>query len=86
MTMFMTILGIAGAALMVGMYAFLQQGRLNAQSITYYAVNGIGALLILISLSYDFDSADLGGIALEACWILISIMGIARASKLRVSK
>ena len=77
MGLLMTILGVLGAAMIVGMYACLQQARLSAQSTIYYAVNGIGALLILMSLAWDFDSADLGGVALEACWILVSIMGIA---------
>ena len=78
MSIVMTILGVLGAALVVLMYAMLERGKIDAGSVTYYAINGIGAFLILISLAYDFDFADMGGIVLEICWLVVSFMGIFR--------
>ena len=63
---------------MVLMYALLERGRVDANSFTYYSINGVGAFLILVSLAYDFDFADMGGILLEVCWLIISFMGIFR--------
>lgn len=79
----MTVLGIAGAALIVLMYALLERKKIPADSARYFAINGLGAALVLISLAYDFDSADLGGVVLEACWIVISGMGIWKALRMK---
>lgn len=78
MSLVMTILGLSGAALMTAMYWLLQRGSISANNVKFYALNGLGALLITISITYDFDLADLGGIAVEIAWITVSLMGILR--------
>ena len=74
--MLFTILGLAGAGLIVGMYWALQRGLIKADDPKFYAVNGIGAFMIAMSIAVDYDSADLGGIVVEIAWVLISIIGL----------
>jgi paired small multidrug resistance pump len=68
-------IGIAGVMLVLICYLLLQMGRMSAESLLYSAVNGLGALLILISLAYDFN---LSAFLMEAAWLLVSLYGVAR--------
>jgi hypothetical protein len=76
---FMTIAGIIGAAIMVSAYVLLEAEKLSARDIKYYLLNGIGSFLVLVSIAAHFDSADMGGIAVEAAWFLVSVMGTVKA-------
>ena len=69
------IVGITGAILVVGAYFLNQVGRLQSESLTFPVVNMIGAGLIVWSLLYDFNA---GAFFIEACWVLISLIGIIR--------
>ncbi len=69
------LLGIIGVVLIVGTYMLLQLEKLSATSFLYSATNGLGALLILVSLIYEFN---LSAFIIEAFWLLISTYGIAR--------
>lgn len=73
--------GNIGVTLIVISYLLLQLGRLDAQSKLYSGVNALGACLILISLSANFNfSAAL----VESFWLLISGIGLLRdQSRLR---
>ena len=69
------LLGIAGAAMIVVSYALLQLDRLGSDALAYSVLNALGAALILLSLSVDFN---LSAFVIEAFWLLISFIGIAR--------
>ncbi len=69
------LLGIIGVVLIVATYMLLQLEKLYATSFLYSATNGLGALLILVSLIYEFN---LSAFIIEAFWLLISTYGIAR--------
>ncbi len=69
-------LGNSGVALIVGSYLLVQLDRLDARSVVYTLANAIGAALILISLKFEFN---LSALIVEAFWLLISLIGFARA-------
>ena len=69
------LVGIIGVVLILATYMLLQLEKLSATSFLYSATNGLGALLILVSLIYEFN---LSAFIIEAFWLLISIYGIVR--------
>jgi multidrug transporter EmrE-like cation transporter len=69
------ILGTVGVAVIVVAYFLLQTGRMRSEQLAYSVMNGVGAVLILISLYYDFNFPSL---VVEFFWLLISLYGIAR--------
>ncbi len=69
------LLGIIGVVLILVTYLLMQLEKLSARSFSYSATNGLGALLILVSLMYDFN---LSAFIIEAIWLLISIYGVVR--------
>lgn len=72
------ILGSLGVFLIVCAYFALQAEKLAANSYAYLCMNLAGALLVIVSLLYEFNwSAFL----VEAFWVLISLMGLARRLK-----
>ena len=74
------ILGGVGVALVLWAYLALQLGRWRAEQLRYSVVNGLGALLIVISLCFAFN---LAAFLVEAFWVLISLVGIARWARAR---
>ena len=69
------LFGMIGVVLILISYMLLQLEKLPATSLLYSATNGVGALLILVSLRYDFN---LPAFIIEAFWLLISIYGVVR--------
>ncbi len=69
------ILGTVGVAVIVAAYFLLQTGRLRSGQLAYSVMNGVGAVLILISLYYAFNFPSL---VVEFFWLLISLYGIGR--------
>ena len=67
--------GNLGVLCILGTYLGLQLGRMSATGYLYSAVNGLGAVLIMISLMYDFN---LSSFIIEVFWLIISIIGMAR--------
>ena len=72
--------GLAGAFLIVLAYFLLQAGRLDARSVAFSLVNGVGATAILFSLLFDFN---LAAFAIEFFWLAISLYGLVRAIRAR---
>lgn len=68
-------LGITGVALVLVTYLLLQMGRLEANVPAYSLSNAVGSLLILVSLSQDFN---LSAFVIEGVWLLISLYGFTR--------
>lgn len=67
--------GNIGVVLMVLGYLLLQAERIRSSDLSYSLINGIGALLVLISLIYSFN---LSAFLVEAFWLLISIYGLIK--------
>jgi chromate transport protein ChrA len=65
--------GNVGVALILITYLALQLDKINAKGLSYSLLNGLGALLILISLHYAFN---MSAVIIEAAWFLISIFGV----------
>lgn len=69
------VVGNVGVCMILGCYLLLQLDRLESSGLTFSILNGIGALLILISLAYEFN---LSAFIAELFWLLISLFGIVR--------
>ncbi len=69
------IVGGIGVAMIITAYALLQAGRLPSERLAYSALNGAGALLVLVSLWYSFN---LPSFIIESFWLVISIYGLAK--------
>jgi len=67
--------GNLGVLLILISYLRLQMGRISAATVAYSAANGVGAVLILISLRYEFN---LSAFVVEAAWLMISVYGVVR--------
>lgn len=74
------LLGLAGAALFVIAYAGVQIGRLDARAAPALAMNLVGAILVLISLTHAFN---LAAFVLETVWGLLALYGLIRLAARR---
>ena len=70
------IVGLIGAACPVVMYYLLEQEKVNPKSLLFFGVNGIGSILIIAASIGEFDWGDIGAVAMETAWLIISAMGI----------
>lgn len=67
--------GLAGVVLYLSSYALLQAGLLRGSGYAYALLNLCAASLVLISLTVAFNMSSA---IIQASWIIISVMGIAR--------
>lgn len=67
--------GNVGVALMVLGYLLLQAEKIRSSDLSYSLMNGVGALLVLISLIYSFN---LSAFLVELFWLLISLYGLIK--------
>ena len=67
------VVGTVGVALIVIAFAAVQSGKLASTRLAYSVLNLVGAILILISLLFNFNLASA---IIEVFWILISLWGI----------
>jgi hypothetical protein len=67
------ITGMIGSILFLTAYFLLQKGKILHTGLCYLGMNLAGAVLLLISLSIDWN---LPAFLLEAAWALISMVGI----------
>ena len=74
------VLGNIGVVLVLVIYLLLQMEKLSASNPLFSALNAVGAVLILVSLSQDFN---LSAFLIEAVWFLVSIYGLLRYRKYR---
>ena len=73
--------GNVGVALMVIGYLLLQAEKIRSSDFSYSLMNGLGALLVVISLLYRFN---LSAFLVELFWLVISIYGLIKfAAKVR---
>ena len=67
--------GLAGVALMLAAYGATIAGRVEARAPGALAANLAGAVLVLVSLSHDFN---LSAAVIEGAWALIALGGLMR--------
>lgn len=72
------LVGNIGVATILLTYFFVQMRRLETRSVRYSALNALGAGMVLVSLSVDFN---LSAAVVEAAWAGISLLGVWRASR-----
>jgi hypothetical protein len=68
--------GFIGVVLIVIAYLLLQLNKLSSSAPSYSLLNAIGALMVIISLLFDFN---LAAFLMEAFWFLISLLGLTRS-------
>ena len=78
-------LGNVGVLLILLSYLLLQMKKIKSQSMYYSLMNATGALLILVSLYYNFN---LSAFIMEFFWLVISLYGLwkLRSVKTQASK
>lgn len=77
------IIGLFGVACVLYAYWALQTERLAAEDWRFSAVNGIGAVLIMVSLFHTFNLASF---VIEIVWLAISLYGLWKAWHRRAAK
>ncbi len=65
--------GNLGIIMVLGTYLAIQMGKMNAQQLSYSLWNGLGAILIMISLFFTFN---LSSFLIELAWLGISLFGV----------
>lgn len=83
LTMLFTLLGVLGSVITIIVFFLLQSERISSQNIWFPVMNGVAALLLMVSIAHKFDIADLGGVLSEIAWLAISIYGIIKILKER---
>jgi Na+-transporting NADH:ubiquinone oxidoreductase subunit NqrB len=73
---FHDVIGVFGVSLIISTYFLSQIGRMTVTKPLYPALNAVGALLILFSLTQAFNAASF---VMEGFWLLISLIGLMRA-------
>lgn len=67
--------GLIGVVLIVIAYLLLQLNRLPSSAPSYSLLNAVGALLVIVSLVFNFNFS---AFLMEAFWFLISLIGLIR--------
>ena len=68
--------GFIGVLLIIVAYLLLQLEKLPSTSPTYSLLNAAGALLIIVSLIFQFN---LSAFIVEVFWFLISLVGLTKS-------
>jgi hypothetical protein len=68
--------GFIGVLLIVIAYLLLQVNKLPSSSPSYSLMNAAGALLIIISLIFQFN---MSAFIVEVFWFLISLLGLTKS-------
>lgn len=74
------LVGILGVFVIIIAYMLLQLEKMDAKDLSFSVLNTLGALLIIISLLYDWNLASF---LMESIWMLISLYGILKYYKLK---
>jgi hypothetical protein len=79
---FVEIVGWGGAALILGAYALISSGRVQARSALYQWMNIVGAAGLLINGGWNGAFPSMG---LNVVWLIIGLYGLARGRKSAVT-
>jgi hypothetical protein len=77
------IIGMSGTFLVVGAFFMLQLNKLSSTGLAYNVMNLVGAILLIISLCYNFNLASF---VIEIFWIAASLIGLFKYYKGRFNK
>jgi len=80
---FAEILGVIGSICIVYSYFAIEKGWMNRDDLRYYVINLAGAILLTISLIFNFN---LGSFMIEMFWIWISVAGLIRLQREKKSR
>ena len=69
------LVGNLGVLLVLGTYLGVQMERLDVRQPAYSLANALGAVLILVSLNFNFN---LSSFIIEIAWLTISLVGLFR--------
>jgi len=69
------LVGNLGVMLVLGTYLLVQMERMDLRHPGYSICNALGAMLIIVSLFYNFN---LSSLVIEIVWLLISLYGLYR--------
>lgn len=75
-------IGLLGSAIFIGAYAYANMAR-QMDKLLFNAVNLVGAVLLLISLSVHFN---LAAFVLEIAWAVIGLYGIVQGLRERAAR
>lgn len=75
MTLIPSIIGMAGAGMILLAYLLLQMGKMTTEGLWYTVINLVGSLMILFSLFFDFN---LPALFIEVVWITVSVVALVR--------
>lgn len=76
------LLGLLGVAMIVAAYLLLQLERLRSTALSFSLFNALGAFLIMLSLIAKFN---LSAFLMELFWFLISVFGVVKTAKAKMS-
>ena len=68
-------IGVVGVLCILIAYAGATSGKLDARRVPALLLNLTGALLILVSLYFEFN---LSAVLMEAAWALVAAIGLVR--------
>jgi len=74
------IIGTAGVVLIILAYFMVQIEKIRSDQLSYSVLNLVGAILLLISLFWAWNTPS---VIIECCWIAISLYGIFKVIKKR---
>lgn len=72
---FYDILGTIGVGFIITAYLLLQLEKIKSEYLIYSILNGVGAILVIISLYFDFNFP---AFIVEFFWLIISLFGIGK--------
>jgi hypothetical protein len=76
MSNYVDFIGIFGVFIIIVAYIMMQIDRMNPKGVAFSLLNTIGAILILISLIYDWNLASF---VVEVIWFMLSLYGTIKA-------
>lgn len=74
------VVGMIGVFCIILGFYLLQANKTTSNSLLYLYLNLMGALLLLISLLYNWNFAS---VVVQVMWLFISVYGIIRAKILK---
>ena len=72
--------GNVGVVILMIAYLLLQLNKLRSDDLAYSLLNAVGAILIVLSLTVNFNFSAM---LMEVFWVLISFVGIYRYFRLK---
>jgi len=75
--------GYLGVLLILLAYLLLQMGKLQGNGLIYQLMNVLGAIGVILSLSFGLGPVNWPAFLMELAWIVIGVFGIVRGVTLR---